>query len=194
MDNVYDENNIIKPAETADAAEAAKTVHRSGVKELKEKISELDLEIEVLKTHLEIAKNETQSYIDIAQRTKAEFDNFKKRNSEQLGRLRDEGIAEGALKILPVYDALAKASEMINDENTLKGILMIAQRLAESFKELGIEKMESLGRDFDPALHNAVMNEETENEEIKGKVTEVFQEGFRMGDRILRYAMVRVAV
>ncbi len=161
---------------------------------LKEKVAELGLEIEVLKSELDNAKAEADTYISLAQRQKAEFENYKKRTLEQSAAVRQDGLCEGVLKILPVYDVITKALNMIKDENTLKGLNMIMQTLIESFKSLGIETIDSLGSDFDPAFHNAVMNEEAETEDGKGKITEVFQEGFKMGDKVLRYAMVKVSI
>lgn len=192
------EEAVGQAAENGDAGETAEAAkaehHRPNVRELKQKISELSLQVEVLESELENARKENETYIDFAKRTKADFDNFKKRNAEQNQRMRGEGLADGVLHLLPVYDALIKASEMITDQSTLKGLAMIAQRLSESLKELGVEKIESLGQNFDPAFHNAVMNEEAESEDMKGKVTGVYQEGFMMGDRVLRYAMVKVAI
>lgn len=161
---------------------------------LKEKVTELQLEIDVLKNELENAQKETDGYIALAQRQKADFDNYKKRNAEAAAGIRQEGLIEGVLKILPVYDVIVKALSMIEDKNTLKGLNMIMQQLNASFKDMGVEMIESLGREFDPDYHNAIMNEEAADEGEKGKVTDVFQEGFMMGGKVIRYAMVKVAV
>jgi len=176
------------------SAEAEHKPHKSGGKELKEKIVGLELDIEILKGGLENERKEKESFISLAQRGKAEFENFKKRSAEDMRRLREDGLADGIMKVLPVYDALSKAAAMIKDNNTLKGVTMVLQRLDETLKESGVEKIEALGQDFDPALHNAIMNEPAQDEALKNKVTEVFQDGFKRGGRVLRYAMVKVAI
>jgi len=176
------------------AHEERKTPHKTGVKELKETVAALQLDNEILTNDLEKARAESEKYLDLAQRSRAEFENFKKRTAESTGKIREDGIAEGIIKILPVFDALMQASTMITDESTLKGIDMVTQKLLETFRGAGVERIESAGREFNPDLHNAIMNEETDDEEMKGKIAEVFQEGFRMGTRILRYAMVKVAI
>ena len=179
---------------SVDFSETEQKPHRPGVKELKEKIAGLELDIEILKGDLENERKEKESFINLAQRSRAEFENFKKRNAEDMRRLREDGLADGIHKVLPAYDALVKAADMIKDENTLKGVTMVLQRLEETLKESGVEIIEALGRDFDPSLHNAVMNEPAQDDALKGKVTEVFQDGFKMGGRVLRYAMVKVAI
>ena len=175
-------------------AEAEQKPHKAGARELKEKIAALELDIEVLKGAVEAERKEKESFINLAQRSRAEFENFKKRNAEDMRRLREDGLADGIMKVLPVYDALTKAAAMIKDESALKGVTMVLQRLEDALKESGVEKIEALGQDFDPGLHNAIMNEPAQDDGMKGKVTEVFQDGFKTGGRVLRYAMVKVAI
>ena len=189
----FDEDGQPVISDNAESAAAEETKPHQK-RSLKEKVEELGLEIEVLKSELENARQEKETYIGLAQRQKAEFENFKKRNLEQSAMIRLDGLTEGVLKVLPVYDALIKAQAMIKDESTLKGLNMIMQQLLAAFKELGVEKIDSLNAEFDPDFHNAIMNEEAASEEEKGRITEVFQEGFTMGGRVLRYAMVKVTI
>ena len=176
------------------ASEFQKTPQKPGVRELKEAIAALQLDNEILKNDLEKAREESANFLDLAQRSRAEFENYKKRTAENTAKVREDGVAEGLMKILPAYDALSQAANFVTDENTLKGLRMVIHRLIDTLIDAGVEVIPSAGRDFDPAFHNAVMNEETDDAEKKGKVTEVFQEGFKMGNRVLRYAMVKVAV
>ena len=97
------------------------------------------------------------------------------------------------MKFLPVYDNLVRAlKQPTEDEAYRKGIEMIMTQFCTTMEKLGVEKIESLGRTFDPALHNAVMHVD---DETKGEneIVEVFQEGFRLGDKVIRFAMVKVA-
>ena len=101
--------------------------------------------------------------------------------------------ADTLLKFLPVYDNLVRAlNQPTEDEAYRKGIEMIMTQFNTTMEKLGVEKIESLGRTFDPALHNAVMHVD---DETKGEneIVEVFQEGFRLGDKVIRFAMVKVA-
>lgn len=126
-----------------------------------------------------------------AQRLQAEFDNYRKRTNETNKRVKTDGNIEVLEKILPVLDAIEQAKTMIKDESTLSGIAIIDRQLNELLKGFGVEKIESIGSDFDPNLHNAVMEEEV-TEEQKGKVVQVYQQGYKLGDRILRHAVVIV--
>ena len=92
-----------------------------------------------------------------------------------------------------MYDNLVRAlNQPTEDEAYRKGVEMIMTQFCTTMEKLGVEKIESLGRTFDPALHNAVMHVD---DETKGEneIVEVFQEGFRLGDKVIRFAMVKVA-
>ena len=94
---------------------------------------------------------------------------------------------------LPVYDNLVRAlAQTTEDEAYRKGVEMIMNQFCTTLQKLGVEKIEALGQTFDPTLHNAVMHVE---DETKGEneIVEVFQEGFRLGEHIIRFAMVKVA-
>ena len=101
--------------------------------------------------------------------------------------------ANAVTAFLPVYDNLVRAlAQSTEDEAYRKGVEMIMTQFEQTLKKLGVEKIESLGKTFDPQLHNAVMHVE---DETKGEneIVEVFQEGFRLGEHVIRFAMVKVA-
>ena len=123
----------------------------------------------------------------------AEYDNYRKRSQREKDSLYADVKADTLTKFLPVYDNLVRAlNQPTEDEAYRKGIEMIMTQFCATMKKLGVEKIESLGKTFDPTLHNAVMHvdDETRGE---NEIVEVFQEGFRLGDKVIRFAMVKVA-
>ena len=134
-----------------------------------------------------------QAQSDAYLRLLAEYDNYRKRSQREKDSLYADIKADTLLKFLPVYDNLVRAlNQPTEDEAYRKGIEMIMTQFCTTMEKLGVEKIESLGRTFDPALHNAVMHVD---DETKGEneIVEVFQEGFRLGEKVIRFAMVKVA-
>ena len=134
-----------------------------------------------------------QAQSDAYLRLLAEYDNYRKRSQREKDSLYADIKADTLLKFLPVYDNLVRAlKQPTEDEAYRKGIEMIMTQFCTTMEKLGVEKIESLGRTFDPTLHNAVMHVD---DETKGEneIVEVFQEGFRLGDKVIRFAMVKVA-
>ena len=140
------------------------------------------------KTAAELAEQKDQ-YL----RLLAEYDNYRKRSQKEREHLYADGMAAAVLALLPVYDNLERALKQDTcDEAYRKGVEMTMNQLRESLKKLGVEEIPSLGEAFDPAVHNAVMHIEDEafGENI---IAEVFQAGFRTAERVIRFAMVKVA-
>ena len=134
-----------------------------------------------------------QAQSDAYLRLLAEYDNYRKHSQREKDSLYADIKADTLLKFLPVYDNLVRAlNQPTEDEAYRKGIEMIMTQFCTTMEKLGVEKIESLGKTFDPALHNAVMHVD---DETKGEneIVEVFQEGFRLGDKVIRFAMVKVA-
>lgn len=126
-----------------------------------------------------------------AQRLQAEFDNYRKRTNETNKRVRQDGAVEVLEKILPVLDAINQAKTMITDENTLSGLNIIDRQLGELLSSFDVEQIEALNMPFDPNRHNAVMEEDAPDAQ-KGMVVKVYQQGYKIGDRVLRHAVVIV--
>ena len=134
-----------------------------------------------------------QAQSDAYLRLLAEYDNYRKRSQREKDSLYADIKADTLLKFLPVYDNLVRAlKQPTEDEAYRRGIEMIMTQFCTTMEKLGVEKIESLGKTFNPALHNAVMHVD---DETKGEneIVEVFQEGFRLGDKVIRFAMVKVA-
>ena len=126
-------------------------------------------------------------------RVAAEFDNFRKRTIKEKEASYGNGKADAIAKLLPVYDDLERAmNQPTEDAAYKKGVEMTMTELVKSFAGLGVEIYGDVGDAFDPNFHNAVMH--TENDAFgENTVSMVFQKGIRMGDKVIRFAMVQVA-
>ena len=123
----------------------------------------------------------------------AEYDNFRKRSQKEKDSLYADIKAETLKKFLPVYDNLVRAlDQSTEDEAYRRGVEMIMNQFNTTMEKLGVTEIESLGQKFDPAFHNAVMHVE-DAEKGENEIVEVFQKGFIMGDKVIRFAMVKVA-
>jgi molecular chaperone GrpE len=126
-------------------------------------------------------------------RLAAEFDNFRKRTIKEKEASYGNGKADAVAKLLPVYDNLERAlNQPTEDTAYKKGVELTMNELVKIFTALGVEIFGNAGDAFDPNLHNAVMHidDETLGENV---ISQVFQKGFRVGDKVVRFAMVQVA-
>lgn len=123
----------------------------------------------------------------------AEYDNFRRRSQKEKDNLYGDVKAEAVKQFLPVYDNLERAlAQSTEDEAYRRGVEMIMTQFISTLEKLGVERIESQGEKFDPSIHNAVMHVDDE-EKGENEIVEVFQQGFRLGDKIIRFAMVKVA-
>ena len=132
---------------------------------------------------------EHDAYLRLA----ADYDNFRKRTVKEKEASYGNGKADAVAKMLPVYDNLERAlNQPTEDEAYKKGVEMTMNQLVSIFAGLGVEIFGAAGDTFDPNIHNAVMH--TEDDTVaENTITAVFQKGFKLGDRIVRFAMVQVA-
>ena len=166
--------------EAQEADEAAKEVQQEKIEELNKKIAELEKEVEKQK--------------DLFQRTAAEYDNYRKRTAREMGALSQDIKAETLKELLPIADNIERAIAVqeAREQDIRRGVEMVANQISAAFSRLGVEAIEATGVEFDPTIHNAVMH--VEDEEAKeNQVVEMFQKGYKIGDKILRHAMVKVA-
>ena len=132
---------------------------------------------------------EHDSYLRLA----AEYDNYRKRSQTEKDNLYTEIRSETVEKFLPVYDNLERAlAQETQDAAFKKGVEMTMNQLVSVMEKLGVESFGAAGDHFDPQLHNAVMHIEDESlgENV---IAEVFQKGFKVGEKVVRFAMVKVA-
>ena len=140
-----------------------------------------------LLTELESLKNQVAQQEDKFLRLAAEYDNYRRRTAKEKESIWSEAKADAAVAFLPVYDNLERAlKQETADEAYKKGVEKSV------LEKLGITEIDALGKPFDPALHNAVMHVEDENFG-ENTVAEVFQAGFMLGEKVIRFAMVKVA-
>ena len=126
-------------------------------------------------------------------RVAAEYDNFRKRTVKEKEASYGNGKADAVAKMLPIYDNLERAlNQETSDAAYKKGVEMTMNELVKIFTSLGVEIFGNVGDEFDPNLHNAVMH--IDSEELgENVIAQVFQKGFKIGEKVVRFAMVQVA-
>ena len=130
---------------------------------------------------------------NLAQRVQADFDNFRRRNASVYADSLAEGERNVIKELLPVIDNFERAlnnSENV-DKNYVEGVRLVYKQLMDVLTKTGLEEIDASGK-FDPKLHNAVMQGESDDAE-SGDILEVFQKGYKVKDRIIRHSMVKVA-
>jgi len=152
--------------------------------------------VEEWKAALEIAVKQRDEYLDSLRRSQADFQNFKRRNSTARSDGYEEGAREVVAAMLPVIDNLERAIDAAvkaGEEGSpmMEGVKMTLKSLLDAGARFGLSEIPAEGCEFDPEVHNAVMREETDD---PGKVLEVFQKGYKVKDRVIRYSMVKVSV
>ena len=146
-----------------------------------------------LLTELESLKDQVAQQEDKYLRLAAEYDNYRRRTAKEKDSIWNDAKADAAVAFLPVYDNLERAlKQETADEAFKKGVEMTMTQLKTVLEKLGITEIPALGQTFDPNLHNAVMHVEDENFGVN-TVCDVFQAGFQLGDKVIRFAMVKVA-
>ena len=151
-----------------------------------EEVNPLQAEVEALKAQL---AQQEDKYLRLA----AEYENYRRRTTKEKEAIWSDAKGDAASAFLPVYDNLERAlKQETADEAYKKGVEMTMNQLKTVLEKLGITEIPAMGQTFDPNLHNAVMHVDDENlgENV---VAEVFQAGFQLGEKVIRFAMVKVA-
>ena len=151
------------------------------------------VDVAALQQELEKTKAQCDEYLDLAQRKQAEFANYRRRTEGVRQEAFDDGRRDAIDKLLPIIDnlerALAAAGE--NEGGLKAGVEMVLRQTKETFAKMGVEEIDPLGQPFDAELHNAVM-QGSEDEGEPGTVCMVLQKGYKLGNRVIRHAMVKV--
>ena len=177
--------------ETAEAVDATESAPKES--KAKKKKSDKKSEIEALKAEVEKLTKENATVKDTYLRNLAEYDNFRKRSQREKDATYTDAKADTLKKLLPVLDNFDRAAENKTDDIEVyrKGIEMTLTQLDDLLKALDVEAFGNVGDEFDPNIHNAIMT--VENPDLpENTVAGVFEKGYRMGDRILRFATVQV--
>ena len=173
--------------EKDEKSEKKKSKKNGETEALKKELEKTKKELEEAKSSLEEKNNKYLTML-------AEYDNFRKRSTLEKERTYSDAKSDALAQILPVIDNLERAASYGggNAENVAKGLEMTHRSFSELLEKLGIKEIEALGKTFDPELHNAVFHVDDESYGEQ-EIIEVLQKGYIIGDRVLRYAMVKVA-
>ena len=166
--------------------------HKAPTGSEKKELSKLKGEVKKLTGELEGKSKAYDELNDKYLRMMAEYDNFRKRSQRDRDGTYASAYEEALKEFLPMSDNLQRSLAYAGTENFAKGIEMIVNQFSDTLKKLGIEEYGKRGDPFDPNIHNAVMR--TDDDSLgENTVAEVLQKGYRKGDKILRFAMVKVA-
>ncbi len=151
-------------------------------------------EIEVELDELVKTAKQRDDYLALAQRTQADFENYRKRVARDAAAARDRGVGSLAKELLPALDNLDRALEAAADDDPLlQGVRLVRSELKGALARAGIESFCPLGEQFDPSVHEAVATADAADGKPSGTVVEVYQDGYRLGEGVLRPARVVVA-
>ena len=174
-----------KKDEAVESTEEVVTAEEAAGEQPEEK-DEKEEKIKALEQEVAAGK---ERYLRLA----AEYENYRKRTANEKLSLYDDATSKAVKELLPVADSVRMALENLEDADPeiLKGVELISNQLDKSFEKLKIEAFGKVGDDFDPNLHNAIGM--VDNEELgSGKLAAVYQTGYKIGDKIIRHAMVQV--
>lgn len=137
------------------------------------------------------AELKAQEYLQLAQRIQAEFENYRRRMADELVLKKQEGIVSVINVFLPCLDTFKEAKKSITDEKVLEGVNMIEQKIYSALDTLKVEKIETVGKKFDPNLHDviAVMHDDKQDEDI---ILDEYQAGYTYNGKVIRYSKVIV--
>lgn len=195
---IDEEKDGLNAEETAAAETEAEAVAENAEIPVSEKASEAEEKPEedpaaALEAKVKALEEAAAADKDKYLRLLAEYDNFRKRSLKERLDASADATAKAALEVISVIDNFERAmAAECSDEGYKKGVEMIYGQFTEVIKKLGVEEIEALGKEFDPNLHNAVSQVEDENFG-ENTVSQVYQKGYKLGDKVIRCAMVVVA-
>ena len=172
--------------------EAVENIAETETKADKKKCKKTDAKLAELEKKLVEKDAEIAEINDKYMRMMAEYDNFRKRSAKEKEGTYADAYADALNSIIPIIDNLERAVGVTDADGILKGLEMTLKGAADALTKMGVEAFGAEGDAFDPNIHNAVMH--TEDPELgENVISQVFQKGFKLGDKIVRFAMVQVA-
>ncbi len=169
-------------------AEVVEEMTRAEKKKAKKQDARIaELEKELADANAKLAESDDK-YLRLA----AEYDNFRRRSQKEKEGIYTDAYSDAMKELLPVLDNLDRAVGCEDAAALKEGLALILKSFNESIAKMGIEEIKALGETFDPNLHYAVMHVDDEAYK-EGEIVEVFQKGYTRGDRVIRYAVVKVA-
>lgn len=189
-------NKLIKNPENQNEEILDENTEESKKKTGKKKESKSSKEVQELKELLSGKIDELSDLNDKYLRLLAEYDNYKKRTAKEKEALKVDSVGDAVTSLLPIIDnferAIASFTDADKETDFFKGVEMIYNQTKEAFFKLGVEEIKSLGEEFNPELHNAIMHIEDETV-ADNTIVEEFQKGYTYGGKVIRYSMVKVA-
>lgn len=149
-------------------------------------------EEELLRAKVEALEAEIKEKDDRYLRMAAEYDNYRRRSRDEKAATYDAALADTVSSLLPILDNLERAAMYEDGEKVKEGLRMIEKSVADALTSIGVCAYGEIGDSFDPNVHNAVMHIEDDTLG-EGEIVEVFQKGYKKGDKIIRFAMVKSA-
>ena len=151
-------------------------------------------ETAALQAKLEAAEKKNDELKNQLLRTAAEYENYRKRSQREADQKFNDGVSHAVTQILSILDTLDMAANAAcSDENYKKGVTMTLDKAAKAFETLNITEIDALNKPFDPNFMNAVQQVPAAEGQESGSVVQVFQKGYKIGDKVIRHAMVVVA-
>ena len=190
------EEKIVTPEETASEetevkSETVEKTENTEKTEKKEKKSSKK-ELEALKKEVEELKKAVEEKNEMFLRMAAEYENYRKRTAKEKEGLYGDAYIDAVTQLLPILDNLERAVAFSESGNLAEGVNLTLNMFKETFTKMGVEEIVTENAEFDPNLHNAVMHVDDESVG-ENMIVETFSKGYKRGDKVIRYAMVKVA-
>ena len=189
-----EKKNAAQEPETAEVKAEAKTEAEAPAPEKAPKHEKKRHETAALEAKLDAAEKKADDLKTQLLRTAAEYDNYRKRSQREADQKFNDGVSHAVTQILGILDTLDMAANAVcADENYKKGVMMTLDKAGQALEKLNITEIEAQDKPFDPNLMNAVQQVPPQDGQESGTVVQVFQKGYKIGDKIIRHATVVVA-
>ncbi|WP_066872414.1 nucleotide exchange factor GrpE [Clostridium mediterraneense] len=188
-----EEVKIDETVETSEEEVVSESTESNEESLKEDELKDLKKEFMLFKDKSKRMENELEAYKDRLLRLSAEYENYRKRTEKEKERIYTDACEDVLVKMLPVLDNLERAISVENSsvEAYKTGVEMTIKQFIDALEKLGVEEIET-ENGFDPNLHQAVMHIQDENFDAN-QVAEVFQKGYKKGDKVIRFTMVKVA-
>lgn len=188
-----EEVKIDETVETSEEEVVSESTESNEESLKEDELKDLKKEFMLFKDKSKRMENELEAYKDRLLRLSAEYENYRKRTEKEKERIYTDACEDVLIKMLPVLDNLERAVSVENSsvEAYKTGVEMTIKQFVDALEKLGVEEIET-ENGFDPNLHQAVMHVQDENFDAN-QVAEVFQKGYKKGDKVIRFTMVKVA-
>ena len=189
-----EKKNAAQEPETAEVKAEAKTEEEAPAPEKAPKHEKKRHETAALEAKLDAAEKKADDLKTQLLRTAAEYDNYRKRSQREADQKFNDGVSHAVTQILGILDTLNMAANAAcTDDNYKKGVMMTLDKAGQALEKLNITEIEAQDQPFDPNLMNAVQQVPPQDGQESGTVVQVFQKGYKIGDKIIRHATVVVA-